>query len=475
MIVDWGKEQYGIGIIEINGNGDKMVEGVIYEFTGNPFVDAGIWALSRWVDKKPEELNEDDLKGIIDDIIYVYLNKAWSKNLFSVFPNNPLTNPAVKDKKERYSKFLMELIEKIEVSEASGDCISCGRRNRVERWGKDKIPLTGSKKFVNYFSYATDGADYCPACTFAVQFVPIVMYACGNMLLLHSNSEKVMKYWSKRTVENVKKQIVAREFTGCFNEGYKNPINALFHVIQDVILHYNERWYLEKPSIDFYHFTNYNQGPDLNIYHVPTSVFTFLAYIPQHEKYFDWLKVVRRGYRYVNWEKIKEEGDYKNNPNLVYNNLLNGKSIIGFFIDRKNKEAIGGWDLIKNYLLEVRNMDEKRINTIKKIGDELADYIETAEDIKTLKKLETASNYKNYRNILRIVIKKRIENGIEDPLFTFDDYVNYLFPEGSLTWRETQDLILFRIYEKLQFWIIQQGKQDEIVTSLELEESQEEE
>lgn len=449
---------------------------VIYKFTGNPFVDAGIWALSQWIGKKPEELNEDDLKGVIDDITSVYLNKKWSKNLFSVFPNNPLTNPAVKDKKERYSTFLIELVEEIDLNEdTSGDCISCGRRNKVKRWGKDKIPLTGSKKFVNYFSYGIDGADYCPACTFAVQFVPIGMYACGNMLLLHSNSVKVMKYWSKKSVEDVKKQILSRDFTGCFNEGYKNPVNALFHVIQDIILHYNERWYLEKPSIDFYHFTNYNQGPDLNIYHVPTSVFTFLAYIPQHEKYAEWLKVVRRGYRYVNWEKIKEEEDYKNNPNLVYNNLLEGKSIIGFFIDRKNKEAIGGWDLIKNYLKEVRKMDEKRLNVIKTVADELAEYIETADDIKTLKKLETASNYKNYRNILRIIIKKRIENGIEDPLFTFDDYANYLFPD-SLKWRETQDLILFRIYEKLGSWIIKQGKEDEILTSDEIKnEIQEEE
>ena len=115
-------------------------------------------------------------------------------------------------------------------------------------------------------------------------------------------------------------------------------------------------------------------------------------------------------------------------------------------------------------------MDEKRINAIKRVGDELADYIKTADDMKTLQKLETAANYNNYRNLLRKVIKKRIENGIEDPLFTFDEYVNYLFPESNLTWRETQDLILFRIYEKLQKWIIEQGKEDELITSSEIEE-----
>ncbi len=35
---------------------------VIFDFTGNPFVDAGIWAISQWVDKKPEELNKEDLE-----------------------------------------------------------------------------------------------------------------------------------------------------------------------------------------------------------------------------------------------------------------------------------------------------------------------------------------------------------------------------------------------------------------------------
>jgi CRISPR-associated protein Cst1 len=204
----------------------------------------------------------------------------------------------------------------------------------------------------------------------------------------------------------------------------------------------------------------------LDIYYVPTSIFKFLAYVPQHEKYEDWLRIVRRGYRFVKWDEVKEENEYKNNPNRVYNNLLEGRSIIRFFIDRKNKEAIGGWDLLSSYLEEVRNMDEKRIKTIKKVGDELADYIKASDDIKTLKKLETASNYRNYRNLLRIIIKKRIENGAESPLFSFDEYVNNLFLEGNLTWRETQDLILFRIYEVLHDWIIQQGISEELVTEV---------
>ncbi len=438
-----------------------MSEG-IFDFTGNPFVDAGIWAISQWVDKKPEELNKEDLRSIINDVISLYLTPKWSKNMYQIFPNNPITNNSVKDKKGRYSQILNELIEEINPLGNNGNCISCGRRDFLNRSGKDRVPLTGSRNLINYFSNGMDGADYCPACTFAIQFSPLITYSCVKMLLIHSNSKKIMHYWSKKAKENINKQLSSKNYTGCLNEGFKNPKNALFHIIQDIILSYDVRWYLEKPSINFYHYSNFNQGPTLDIYHVPTSVFKFLAYIPQHEKFEEWLRIVRRGYRFVDWEKVKEENEYKNNPNSVYNNLLESKSIIKFFIDRKNKVAIGGWDLLSHYLEEVRNMNEKRINAIKNVGDKLASYVMIMEDVKTLNRLEMAGNYRSFRNILRIIIKKRISNAMEDPLFTFDDYVNYLFPEGNLTWRETQDLILFRMYEKLQPWIIQQGNQDEL-------------
>jgi CRISPR-associated protein Cst1 len=282
---------------------------------------------------------------------------------------------------------------------------------------------------------------------------------------MHSDSEILMRIWSRKAIKNLKAQFSAGNVEGPFNEGYKNVKNAFFHIVGSIIDEMGIRGLSDKQiSITFYRFKNFNQGANLDVYYFPAVIFNFLADIKRHENYHDWMRIVKRGYRYVDWDKIKEEKEYKNNPNRVYNNLLEGKSIIGFFIDRKNKEAIGGWDLLSNYLVEVRKMDEKRVETIKNVGDELAEYIKASDDIKTLNKLETASNYKNYRNLLRIIIKKRIENGAESPLFTFDDYVNNLFPEGNLTWRETQDLILFRIYEVLHDWIIQQGISEELVT-----------
>lgn len=445
----------------------------IYDFTGNPFVDAGIWAISQWIGKKPEELNIKDLNKVAEDVFdTVYSNKKWYSSILHgmVFPNGKVSNPGdfKKPISERKSKALIyytELIGEIEPLGSSGSCISCGRRNFKNRYYKSEIPLTGSGKCLNFFSFGTDGADYCPACAFAVQFSPLIMYKCGDLLLMHSDSEILMRIWSRKAIKNLKAQFSAGNVEGPFNEGYKNVKNAFFHIVGSIIDEMGIRGLSDKQiSITFYRFKNFNQGANLDVYYFPAVIFNFLADIKRHENYHDWMRIVKRGYRYVDWDKIKEEKEYKNNPNRVYNNLLEGKSIIGFFIDRKNKEAIGGWDLLSNYLVEVRKMDEKRVETIKNVGDELAEYIKASDDIKTLNKLETASNYKNYRNLLRIIIKKRIENGAESPLFTFDDYVNNLFPEGNLTWRETQDLILFRIYEVLHDWIIQQGISEELVT-----------
>ena len=269
-----------------------------------------------------------------------------------------------------------------------------------------------------------------------------------------------MKYWAKQSIDNIKNQILLNEYSGCFDEGLNNPTNAVFRIIQNIIFKYDERWYEDNPSLNFYYFTNYNQNPDLSIYIVPTPVFRFLTFIPQDER-INWFKILKTAYKNVKWEKVESFDDYKNNPNEIYNRLLINKPIIRFFFSVKSKKALCSWNLVKYYMREVRNMEEERLVAIRNLGDNLAEYIQTNDKKKVLTSLENASNYNSFRNILRKVIKDKISNQDEKLLFTFDEYVKYLFPEGNLTWRETQDLILFRIYEKLNSWLIEKGYVDE--------------
>lgn len=426
---------------------------MIYQYTGNPFVDNGMWAICEWAEKKdPKELGIEDIKESISDIIPIYLTESWGKNLFSIFPNNAVTNPSIKDKEKRLKQFFEDLVSQIEPLTDEGNCISCGKRDVKDLRTKTEIPLIGSGSLINFFPFGQPGGDYCPACTLAIQFSPLMLYGCGKLLLIHSNSDKVMHYWAKEAIQRINRQVLEKNYKGCFDENYKNPVNALFHIIEDIIIQYDEDWVEENPSINMYHFTNYNQGPDLDIYRVPTPVFRFLACVKEPKSFTEWKKIVRRGY--FNWDKIKEGEEYKNRGNSVYINLLKGRSIVKYFIDNKNRQVYGDWELLGFYLTEVRNMGGKRLDALKRVGDSLSEYIKDTENIKRLNQLEMASNFASFRNQLRFIEIDRIKRGYEDSLFSLDDFMEDLFPEGNLGWRETQDLLLFRIYENLHNWLV---------------------
>lgn len=431
--------------------------------TGNPFIDLGIYALVAKLNKNISEITLDDLKTEVEYISKLYTNNSWKKNMHTIFPNSILVNPAsTKDPnlKEKYLANLNQLIDSIEHLQESGSCMGCGRRNSRNVFGKDAIPLTGSKSLINYFSFANYGADYCSLCALLIQFSPLAMYRCGGkMIVLQSDSAKVMKFWSEKAIENINFQVASGELSGCYSNGITRPTNAIFNIISQVISS-GRKWRRENPSFNFYYFTNFNQGAELDIYTLPNGVFSFLTEIPRDD-WSNWGFIVKKAYRFVKWNKVESDEEYKNNFNSVYNNLMDGKSILKSFFNVKHKRTYCTWKLVKSYLREVKNMDEKRIEVIKDVGDRLSDYIKTNEG-KGLSSLEQASNYNNFRNILRKILKNKINNGEKELLFTFDEYVVYLFPDGYNTWRETQDLLLFRIYENLHKWLIDNDYVEEV-------------
>ena len=334
-----------------------------------------------------------------------------------------------------------------------GNCIGCGRRDSINVHVKRDVPLTGSVSFKNYFSFANDGADYCPLCVLLIQFMPLALYRSGGkFILFHSDSDKVMKYWSNQTITNYHSQVSSGEYVGCFNEEYKNPVNGIFHIIENMISTYDRKhWENINPSLNFYYFTNFNQGAELDLYSFPNNVFKFLTYIPSTEK-SNWKNIIRR--QYVNIKKDEAEEKYRNKKNRIYENLMNGKSILHYFFNFKDKKTFCSWDLLEYYLKEVENMSDNRIESIKSLGDSLSDYIVKYDEKKVLTDIEQASTYGNFTNILRKIMKSKVEKGDKELLCTFDDFVNNICPDYKV-WKETRDLILFRLYENLSEWLIE--------------------
>lgn len=156
---------------------------------------------------------------------------------------------------------------------------------------------------------------------------------------------------------------------------------------------------------------------------------------------------------------MDDEEEYKNLRNDVYERLLRGQSILGYFVDTNQRRTLVKWSFLEYYMKEVRKMEAKRLDTIKKVADDIAQVIKAKGNIKRLAQFETAKNYGEFRNVLRLIIKDRITAGFERPLFSIDEYEKYLFPEGNLSWKETQDLIVFRLYEQLHDWLVNNDKE----------------
>ena len=447
----------------------------IYEkLMGNPFVDAGVCGISEWLGRtvQPEQITKNDLYQVVDEIVPIMrpFDKkrpeihGW-KNWISIFTNNhKLTNNSIKNDQRvpQFKDMLFKYVDKVEEISQAGDCMGCGRRDANTWLSRTGVPLTGWGN-CNYFPIFSEGAGYCSACAFAIQMSPLVFMATGGKFLtLHSNSWKALKSWARVCVENVREQQLKQEITGCYTPGYANSRNGMFYMAREM-LKYQEMRADENISMQVFCWTNYIQGPELEIFYMPAPVFRFLRVVYQSKFKAAWREIVQSGYL-VNWTKVKSEEDYKNHPNRVYENLLRNISILGYFLNRKIRKPRGNWELLSLYLKEVRTMELTQLEKIKQVGDLIARCIQKSGRDRRLKQLESAKSYGECRNILRFVIRERIQQGEPEPLFSIDDYVEHLFPESdnlNLTpWRETRDLLLFRIYEQLHSWLQEHGYVD---------------
>ena len=486
---------------------------------GNPFVDAGVCAICEWLGRnvQPEQITKDDLERIVEDFVPLAAN--WEKWLSIFTLNHTLVNPSKKRTireqvlsdvenghisengieeevsnriEGKYKEELFSCMCKIEDFSGSGDCMGCGRRNIGETLllNRTGIPLTGGKHS-NYFPAFSEGAGYCAACSFAIQFLPLALVAIGEtgstFLMLHSKSWELMRLWTARCIKGVNQQHPQQQTGGCFKPDILYSRNGLFHMVNEMILELDEMLTDdeiadEDISMEVYSFRNDNRYPDVEIFYVPSTVFQFLHAAKQNPYSEAWHEIVKIGYGYV-----KSEKDYKKKKNLVYEYLLEERSIRGFFLSRRTQKHRGNWELLSLYLRKVRNMKPERIEKIKQVGDLIAESIRKSGNRgkRRLQAFADANNYAECRSLLLRVIEDRIQQKEPEPLFSFEDCVEYLFissdnaqswsdefDDGELDeeqkaqlihsisdnitfWRETRDLLLFRIYEQLHNCLIE--------------------
>ncbi|WP_320043478.1 type I-B CRISPR-associated protein Cas8b1/Cst1 [uncultured Desulfobacter sp.] len=433
-------------------------------FTGDPFVDNGFLAKSYLKDISNEPQTDLDLINRACDI---YVDR-WSAKINALFLNSKVTQPAFKppQKKEKTYEFYQNL--GTSSADATGYCRTCGSQSPLFKAGRDVFCLTGSGDYANFHHGHEPGIMVCKECLINLFFLPLsVLQMGGRLALLQLNSPEIKAYWKEKTVAANLTAIGIGSSDSILRSKYANPKNALFNLAKEIIDTTNADQ--GGQFLELYHFTNFGASPDCEIYRLPAPVFTFLNNVLRYYKK-DWYDFVRIYYRISgaswqdetdSWQKNKQgdspldESEYLNNPNLIYEKLLAGESIISFFAGYAKRRYLKNLPgvhkfIVRVYIEEVMQMEKERINVIKRVADTILDMAKEEDAVnKYLTKIQGPQNAYELRSVIVWMVKRHNKLHPEQTaLITLDEYLDYLFPLGQF-WSEIRDLMLIYLYQRL--------------------------
>ncbi len=444
----------------------KTYDSIDYEWitrpTGDPFVDAGGYALEVFSNLFPD----DDILELIMRATDIYVDR-WNAKINAFFLNSKITQPSFKGnaKKIETEKYFKSLINNI--GGHIGYCRVTGKRTYVFPAGRDNSVLSGSGTFINFNHGFESGLMVSKEVLIRYFFLPFAcMQLQGKIALISSNSLEISKYFSQEICKDNFVAIANNSSDGIKKAKSYNPVTSLFRYTDMIItkskLEFDDN---NDDSLTLYHFTNLGQKPTLDIYQLPFQTLRFYAFT-QKGKYRDSWNAFVNTYYYAkdysyedgkyyvttgkkNLKKTEiDKSTYTNWGNRVYDDLVADRSLTHkFFVYEKEHQL--DFNIIKTYEIKVRNM---RKETVEKI-EQMADFIMSSNDTdgvsKAIKKLYGISSSSLLRRfVIKDIVAKNYEDGNKDAIVSVNDYVKYLFPDTE-SWKETRDLLLIAIFERL--------------------------
>ncbi len=424
----------------------------IWTTTGNPFVDMGQEMMATLVGvNSPSEITVEDAKALLPRLTNLLTQEGWNKSLYTVFPNSKLTNPSIKNKKGVYRELLNQWLSTLasNTQESLGVCAISGKPAQL-KVTKTYLPMSDAESG-NFQSANEDGMPIHSSVAIALQFSPLGMVKIGKMVALPQFSNlQAQSKWA----DLAKKYITETEIIpskGIQDTGIYRPANAFFKLIESLVRDYQD---VPDSSVTLYLFNNFNQvdyKAAVELYYMPSRIFKFIHLAMTHSVEKEWQTIVRRGYAFA--KETDDDEKILNYSNQVYERLLANQSISGFFIVRKERRSAvrgqAGWRLYSTYLKEVQGMEQRRIESLRDLGDRIAPIVRNKR--KRLLRLEKAKSKGELTGILYSLTKDAAASGQDKPLITFEQLVSDIFPQeiAYSDWREVQYLLLFRIYEQL--------------------------
>lgn len=442
----------------------QFYENVDYEWltrpSGDPFVDAGGYALDEFSKHFPNL----DVLELIEKATDIYVDR-WDAKINPFFLNSKITQPAFKkdEKKIETKKYFLSLLK--DENGIQGTCRITGRKTIVFVSGRDNSILSGSRTFVNFHHYFQDGIMLSKEVIIRYFFVPL---ACeqlkGSISLISSSVPEITKFYSQSVCKKNLTNIALNISDSILKSKSATPETSLFRYADRIIENKKVMFDEVNGSLLLYHFTNFGASPDLNIYNLPFQTLRFYRFVHKGKYVDSWKSFIACHYHlrnasydddtgnYVTIEK-KEKIEYKKDDyqywqNSVYDKLLNNKSILADILNYIRKYEFN-FDIVKVYQQRIRNMKKETIEKIEQMADFIIDSNDNKGIGRAITKLDAVtSSYLLRRFVLNDIVSKYYEQGNEKAIVTVKDYTDYLFPDTD-SWKETRDVLLIAIYERL--------------------------
>jgi len=443
----------------MNDNQIKVNNNWLTRITGDPFADVGGLVIKKLLEQSPEK----PILQLIEDTAKIYVNK-WSGKIHPFFLNSTITQPAFKGERKitETLKFYKGLLEETLPNE-EGYCRILGEQTKLFTAGRDNHILSGSGTFMNFHHFFQGGLMLSKEALIRVFFVPFgTQLLSDKIALLTSNEPEVTSLFINKIIQDNQDKIGKGSAKGILRSDFNKPSNALFEFAHECIRKLEDN---ENITLNLYHFTNFGAAPEVQLYTLPTNVYKFYSWVSKQRKVAeDWKKFIRHHYKnskakslVYNAQKdvfeyqLKKQNEiagfdkFKTWYNPVLNNLLQGKSILGFILKWSIKNPFQ-LNIVKAYQKNIRNMNVKTLEKIEKIADFILENKHEAK--KLLTQVRGFENAYSFKRFLVYLQEKNHANRTKEPLFSMKEYVEYLFPEGT-SWKEIRTLLLICLYQKM--------------------------
>lgn len=483
------------------------------KFTGHPLVDVGIATIWAFSGKRTlEQVTEKDLDKVADYIEAHYPKDPLRGAYGMAFTTNAWFNQpgfvAQPEKQREYGRralrgYLPNVPTLEERCVFTGDpavAIAFSSKTEPGRTFRQHVPMVTGEDVINFHPYGDAGLPISGMAMLAIQAFPLGCAKCGGKLLaVHSDNPELMFSFAKKFLDTNRKLVDLAEAAGDSKlpeAGASAKTLIVQTLIEIEVAREQEREAQQPYSVTAYHLSNSGQSnpldarnPPLEIYYLPLELTDFLAEIVGARYRDEWRKIERRAWQFTKAEvakqeegkgkkgkagkTIKDQEDARPRRNYLYEDLFrlpeNARTFIrryflrvparaGFKEDPRREYSLKSdadlvsWKLTQLFLERILRMKPSRIERIRELGEQLAQYVHDENDTKFFERFYSEQKrYDLVRNELIRVSNARLKRG-QPPLVKFEPYME-IFEDtderGRSDWRLARDLILIRMIEKL--------------------------